>query len=225
MAADAVSGGDEARLSIPWRPFALDGTLVIPPGARGLVVFARARGHSRPDDDTLFLARAWHGAALGTARVDLVTADEERAEGGRERSRFDLEMIAGRLDVLIDSLRADPRTRHLGLGLFAGRSGAAAALVAASERSADLDALVVAGRRPDLAGAALVGVRTPTRFIAGEHDRAALAHNARAYQAITAPEKSFERLPALHDLLGKHVTLEAIAALGAGWFLRHLRVH
>jgi len=55
-------------------------------------------------------------------------------------------------------------------GYFGASTGAAAALVAAAEPAAGIDAIVSRGGRPDLAGSRLAAVRAPTLLLVGGHD-------------------------------------------------------
>jgi putative phosphoribosyl transferase len=164
------------------------------------------------------MARALEQAGLGTCVFDLLTSDEERFDDQRSRPRFHLDLVAGRLIVATDWARSDPRTGGLRIGYLASGSSAAAALVAASERSSDVGAIVSLGGCPDLAGPALTVVRTPTLLIVGERDQL-LAANRRAFEALPGPEK---RLEILGDD-GRPSEQAEAERLAAAWFERWLR--
>jgi dienelactone hydrolase len=209
----------ESEVCIPFRPFDLRGVVIIPPDARGIVVLAHPRASSGSGPFHRLAARALNRAGIGTALVDLMTAEEERRSGGRGRSRFELDVIAGRLDVVADWLASEPATRELGLGYLGLGEGAVVALIGASERAGMVGAVVVAGRYPDRAGTALANVRTPTLFLVSQRDHAACDSNARAYAAIPAEDKRIEWVEAPRFV--EPFLSGSAAPLAATWFERH----
>jgi putative phosphoribosyl transferase len=203
----------EIPVRIDLRPFTLEGELVLPAAATGLVMVAQSRGRSRAGAGTGAMARALEQAGLGTCVFDLLTSDEERFDEQRSRPRFHLDLLAGRLIVATDWARSDPRTAGLRIGYLAAGSSAAAALVAASERTSEVGAIVSLRGCPDIAGPVLAVVRVPTLLIAGERDPL-LAANRRAFEALPGPEKRLEILGA-----GARVSGQAEAErLTRAWF-------
>src|SRR2546429_284580 len=75
-------------------------------------------------------------------------------------------------------------TRLLAVGCFGAGTGAAAALVAATEPPQAVRAVVSRGGRPDLAGEALEAVRAPTLLIVGGADEAVIEMNRKALQRM-----------------------------------------
>jgi putative phosphoribosyl transferase len=130
---------------------ALEGNLALPPGARGVVLFAHGSGSSRHSPRNRFVADAQQQNQLGTLLIDLLTPEEEAEGDYNARLRFDITLLAERVGASA-WLRSQPETRHLPVGLFGASTGAAAALVAAAERPDDVGAVVSRGGRPDLAG-------------------------------------------------------------------------
>ncbi|HEU0299962.1 MAG TPA: hypothetical protein VFR37_10915, partial [Longimicrobium sp.] len=91
--------------------------LVLPRGAAGVVViFARTARGGGADETVEEVARALHGAGIGTAAVDPAPDDTE--EGGREH-RFEIGAMAGRLEEAVDRLARERRTRALPVGCLA----------------------------------------------------------------------------------------------------------
>jgi predicted alpha/beta-hydrolase family hydrolase len=219
---DHQGAGREATVRIRLRPFVLDGVLTIPAGALGLVLFAHSRGKSRPDRRTDAVARALNRAAIGTGLFDLLTDDEERGGGASSRARMDLDLVAGRLGVATDWVRAEPLTDCLRVGYFGADAGAVAALVAAGDRTGDVYAVVVAGKRPDLAGAALASVRAPTLLVASQRDEAAREFNSRAHAAMRSSEKRLEVVPLPLRSVRMRVPVDRLAELSVEWFARFL---
>ncbi|MBB4909717.1 pimeloyl-ACP methyl ester carboxylesterase [Actinophytocola algeriensis] len=156
---------------------------------------------------------------LATVLMDLLTAEEDRADGG---PRFDIVLLAERLVGAIDRLTAEPSTARLALGLFGASTGGAAALVAAAARPSAVRAVVCRGGRPDLAGAALVEVRSPTLLIVGEFDPMVADLNERARNVLSAPSE-MRVVPGASHLFEEPGTLEEVAAQAADWFTGALR--
>jgi putative phosphoribosyl transferase len=133
----------------------LEGDLILPRGAQGVVVFAHGSGSSRHSPRNRHVAGELHRRSLGTLLVDLLTHEEEVEEARARDLRFDIGLLADRLVGLIDWLGGHPETRSLPVGLFGASTGAAAALVAAAARPESVHAVASRGGRPDLAGATM----------------------------------------------------------------------
>ncbi|MDX1610060.1 MAG: alpha/beta hydrolase, partial [Halofilum sp. (in: g-proteobacteria)] len=125
-------------------PVGLEGELALPDAAAGLVLFAHGSGSGRLSPRNTQVARALNGLGLGTLLFDLLTAHE-----GVDRANvFDIPLLGRRVTGAVDWARGARATRDLPLGLFGASTGAAAALVAAAERPADVRAVVSRGGRP-----------------------------------------------------------------------------
>ncbi len=114
-----------------------------------------------------------------------------------------------------------PQIKNVKLGLFGASTGAAAALVAASQATKDVHAVVSRGGRPDLAGSALSQVQAPTLLIVGGTDHTVLDLNRRAMSLLQC-EKKLEVIPGATHLFEEPGTLEQVARLAREWFERHL---
>ena len=198
----------------------LEGQIVLPPGASGLVLFAHGSGSSRLSPRNQFVAEQLRNAGCATLLFDLLTADEERADEETGELRFDVEFLARRLTLAAEWARTQPDVADLPFGYFGSSTGAAAALIAAADRPADVTAVVSRGGRPDLAGRALERVRTPTLLIVGGADRAVLELNREAASHL-ACEHELTVVPGARHLFEEPGTLERVAVLAAGWFGGH----
>ncbi len=199
------------------------GSLVVPDGARGLVLFAHGSGSSRLSPRNRYVAGVLADAGLATLLVDLLTQEEERRDVRTRELRFDVELLAGRLLDAAAWVGDDERTRGLPLGLFGASTGAGAALVAAARRPAAVRAVVSRGGRPDLAGSALAGVRAPTLLVVGERDELVLGLNRQAREAMTQATVELEVVGGATHLFEERGALERVADLARGWFDRYLR--
>ena len=199
----------------------LEGDLEVPPGAHGVVLFAHGSGSSRKSPRNRLVAASLRGAGLGTLLLDLLTADEERADEVTRHLRFDIGMLAERLVAAADWLSQQRRTASLRLGCFGASTGAGAALVAAAVRPEVVGAVVSRGGRPDLAGAALPLVKAPTLLIVGGADEEVISLNRQAMAAMVAPVR-LEIVPGATHLFEEPGALEAVSALAGRWFDEHL---
>jgi putative phosphoribosyl transferase len=137
--------------------------------------------------------------------------------------RFDIGLLASRLEAASGWVRTNPSIKDLPVGYFGASTGAAAALVAAAaEWRGKVSAVVSRGGRPDLAHEALGAVRAPTLLIVGGDDRVVIGLNRQALARL-ACEKRLEIVPGATHLFEEPGTLEQVAALAAEWFERHLK--
>lgn len=189
--------------------------------AGGIVIFAHGSGSSRFSPRNRAVARALNRAGLATLLIDLLTAGEEAEDAYNAALRFDIPLLAGRLQGAAEWVAQQPETAGLRIGYFGASTGAAAALVAAADKPERIAAVVSRGGRPDLAGEALARVRAPTLLIVGSLDTQVIRLNrvARAY-LHTACE--LELVPGATHLFEEPGTLEQVSELACRWFRRYL---
>ncbi|HKJ87246.1 MAG TPA: dienelactone hydrolase family protein [Gammaproteobacteria bacterium] len=202
---------------IPLNGTSLDGELVVPDGAAGLVVFVHGSGSSRLSPRNNYVARVLQGAGMATFLFDLLTASEDQVYA----NRFDIPLLTQRLITVVHWLQGKNHIRHLPLGLFGASTGAAAALRGAAELGASVGAVVSRGGRPDLAGEALGRVRAPVLLIVGGLDQVVLDLNQEAARGLAA-ESRLEIVPGATHLFEEEGKLECVAELASRWFQTHL---
>lgn len=200
----------------------LGGDLEVPSPRRGAVLFAHGSGCGRHGPRNRAVAAALQMNGFATLLMDLLTPAEELIDGRTGRLRFDINLLAERLDGTTDWLLAQPELVGLPVGYFGASTGAAAALIAAAWRR-DIAAVVSRGGRPDLAGPALARVVTPSLLIVGGEDLSALELNRRALRALRCPRELAIVAGAGH-LFEEPGALEHVMRISAGWFGRHLHV-
>ncbi|SNZ04686.1 Dienelactone hydrolase [Natronoarchaeum philippinense] len=194
----------------------LEGELIIPEGAEGLVVFAHGAGSSRHSPRNNFVAESLRERGLGTLLFDLLTEQEDL----HRASRFDIDLLTRRLDAATEWLRGRDDAVDLRLGYFGSSTGAAAALRAAARRD-DIAAVVSRGGRVDLATDQLPSVTAPTLCIVGGDDQQVLALNRQALGRLDA-EKNLHVVPGAGHLFEGTGELEEVATVAGEWFQRHL---
>ena len=214
-AADPPLRDEEVRVLAG--PVTVAGHLTIPENPRGIVVFAHGSGSSRHSPRNRYVAEVLNQAGLATLLFDLLTPAEER----NRANVFDIEGLAGRLVDVTGWLASDPDTASLPVGFFGASTGAGATLVAATDPSVKVGAVVSRGGRPDLAGRYLAAVAAPTLLIVGGRDEVVLELNRRAQAAIPG-ECELTVVPGATHLFEEPGTLEKVAELARDWFTDHL---
>lgn len=198
----------------------LAGDLVVPPAAKGLVLFAHGSGSSRHSPRNQYVASVLHQGGFATLLLDLLTESEEQADNRTLHLRFDIELLAGRLMEATDWLLAQPAVRNLAIGYFGASTGGAAALVAAAQRQPVIRAVVSRGGRPDLAKSQLSNVEAPTLLIVGERDYQVLKLNREALGSLQC-DKRLSIVSGATHLFEESGALENVSQLALDWFSKH----
>ena len=211
----------EQAVLVPAEAVLLEGTLVVPGGAQGVVLFAHGSGSSRFSPRNRAVASTLNDAGIATLLIDLLSAEEESIDRMTAQLRFDIDLLAQRLIGATDWLLQAPETQWLRIGYFGASTGAAAALLAAPQRPGAVAAIVSRGGRPDLAGTALPRVQAPTLLIVGGLDLRVIEMNREAF-AVLGCKKSLEIVPGATHLFEEPGMLGRVAGLARDWFQRYL---
>lgn len=211
-------------VTIAAREATLAGDLTVPAGANGIVLFAHGSGSSRASPRNVRVAARLARAGLATLLFDLLTRTEEQRDLYTREHRFDIPLLARRLVDATDWAAAQPELTGLPIGYFGASTGAAAALVAAVERSRRVGAVVSRGGRPDLAGSdVLARVAAPTLLVVGGNDDVVLELNQVALASIRCA-KRLDVVPGATHLFEEPGALEQVATLAAEWLVEYLIV-
>jgi putative phosphoribosyl transferase len=197
----------------------LAGELILPAGAKGVVLFAHGSGSSRHSPRNQFVARTIRETGVGTLLFDLLTKEEERVDSYTGHLRFDIGLLAERL--INATYWVNGEFLNLRIGYFGSSTGGSAALVAAAELGTTVGAVVSRGGRPDLAGDALPQVKSPTLLIVGGLDYPVIEMNEWAFERLRC-DKKLVIVPDATHLFEEAGTLEKVAHLAADWFHTHL---
>ena len=200
----------------------LKGFLNIPKDAKGIAVFAHGSGSSRHSPRNQYVASVFTEANMATLLMDLLMPDEEEVDMRTRHLRFDIELLAERLNFATSWLAQQEESKHLKVGYIGSSTGAAAALVAAAENPDVIKAVVSRGGRPDLAGNSLHLVQAPTLLIVGSNDFDVIKLNQQALEMLTCV-KSLEIVPNATHLFEEPGTLEEAAQLAKKWFSKYLK--
>jgi putative phosphoribosyl transferase len=195
----------------------LDGQLVVPAHAEGVVLFAHGSGSSRHSARNRYVSSVLNDVGLATLLFDLLTPSEEV-----DRSNvFDVGLLARRLIGVTGWFSQNETTGKLPLGYFGASTGAGAALLAAARLGNRVGAVVSRGGRPDLAAPELARVTAPTLLIVGGLDRVVLDLNRTALAELRC-ERRLAIVPGATHLFDEPGTLLQAAELARWWFLDHL---
>ena len=198
----------------------IEGDLVVPQRAAGLVVFAHGSGSSRFSVRNRMVAEALQRGGFATLLLDLLTRSEETVDMRTGEFRFDIDRLGHRVTAALDWAAGEPHLSGLPIACFGASTGAAAALVAAAERPDRVTAVISRGGRPDLAGDALPQVQAPTLLIVGGDDQPVIELNRTAAARMRAPVR-LEIVPGATHLFEEPGTLEQVSQLALQWCRRH----
>lgn len=194
----------------------LGGRLSVPERAAGLVVLA-TDGAGQDGPRSQHVTRVLHAGGIATLRLGLRTAEEELAQEWTLREGSNVELVAHRLEVARDWLQRDDFLSLLPVGYLGSGLGAAAALVAAAHQPRGVQAVVVIGGRPDMAGAFLEEVRVPTLLLAPEEDADRVALYRRVLDSLRT-RKALRLVEGASRGFPEDTPLVSAARLASAWF-------
>lgn len=209
----------EKKISIPDGNNFIEGSLIIPANAAGIVVFAHGSGSSRHSIRNNYVASVIRKKNIATFLLDLLTPTED-ADYAR---RFDIDLLAHRLLIATRWLQEQQETKNLRIGYFGASTGAAAAIQSAAANANIIKAIVSRGGRPDLAMPYLEKITAPTLLIVGGNDEIVMELNIEAYKNMQC-EKKLEIVEGATHLFEEPGTLEKVALLAQKWFDKHLSI-
>jgi len=195
----------------------LEGNLIVPPDARGIVVFAHGSGSSRFSPRNNFVAEKLQSKGLATLLMDLLTQKEERVDIRTREFRFNIPLLSRRLVGVAKWIQNNENTKSFKIGYFGSSTGAAAASI----EPKNIGAVVSRGGRTDLAKDYLSNIEAPTLLIVGSTDVVVLNLNRETLKQLKT-EKKLEVIPGASHLFEEPGTLEAVAELAGDWFKEHL---
>ncbi|HEV7824325.1 MAG TPA: alpha/beta family hydrolase [Mycobacteriales bacterium] len=204
-------------VEIPAAGVVLEADVTVPPDAAAAVLFAHGSGSSRFSPRNRYVAGELQAAGFATVLADLLTPEEERTAD----LRFAIDVLAVRVIALTDWVTRHGPTSALPVALFGASTGAAAALIAAAARPAEVDTVVSRGGRPDLAGEFLRIVDQPTLLIVGERDTEVIALNEAAMRKVHG-DCDLTIVPGATHLFEEPGALEEVAGLVVGWLRAHV---
>jgi putative phosphoribosyl transferase len=204
----------------------LEGDLVIPTGAKAVILFAHGSGSSRRSTRNKYIAEVLNKAGFATLLVDLLSSEEKEADITGRHLRYNIELLAGRFKEVTKWLLQEPKTRNLKIGYFGSSTGAAAAIIAANLSNNNIvKALVLHGGRLDLAEEQhLQKIIAPTLLIAGgSDDTTNVGINKIALKGLkNAKDRQLAVIPGAGHLFEEPGKIEEVAKIATEWFETYL---
>ena len=195
----------------------LPGRLVIPEGAKSLIIFSHGSGSSRKSPRNNFVADKMNEFGFATLLFDLLTEEEDK----NYPARFDIELLIQRLLLATNWVKEQEELKDFELGIFGSSTGAASALGAASMLGSMVKAVVSRGGRPDLAMPYLSDVKAATLLIIGELDSYVIEVSETSYEQLNVP-KEIKIIEGATHLFEEAGTLEKVANAAGKWFAKYL---
>jgi dienelactone hydrolase len=201
----------------------LDADLALPQQgpAAGVVLFAHGSGSGRHSPRNRQVAHRLQQAGIATVLLDLLTAQEEQQDLQTRQHRFDIALLGRRMQDASAWAGSHAALRGLPIGYFGASTGSAAALVAAAQLGAQVQAVVSRGGRPDLAGpAVLASVTAATLLVVGGADHGVIELNRQALQQLRC-ERELRLVPGATHLFAEPGAIEQVCDAAARWFAAH----
>ncbi|WP_255460337.1 dienelactone hydrolase family protein [Lacibacter sediminis] len=206
-----------SETDIPLGTVVLQGELIVPLNAEGIVIFSHGSGSSRHSPRNRRVAAYLHEQNFGTLLFDLLTIEEDR----RYQNRFDIRLLTQRLYNVTKWLEKHPAALGCSIGYFGASTGAASALQAAAHLP-EIAAVVSRGGRPDLANDELHKVTAPTLLLVGGEDVVVLELNRQAFEQLTCV-KRLDIVEGATHLFEEEGKMEIVEKLAAKWFQKYLQ--
>lgn len=204
-------------VNIPINGIKLGGELVIPPKAKGIVIFAHGSGSSRLSPRNRYVAEVLQKKNIATLLVDLLSIHEE----SNYENRFDIDLLCERLSIITDWVSHNTSTYMLGIGYFGASTGAPAVMQTVLESQDSVKAIVSRGGRVDLTQELASRIHIPTLLIVGEKDYGVKNVNEAFFDKLSG-EKSLDVITNATHLFEESGCLEMVAKDAAKWFSKYL---
>ncbi|WP_415280966.1 dienelactone hydrolase family protein [Candidatus Nitrososphaera sp. FF02] len=195
-----------------------------PASSKGAVIIAHGSGSDISSPRNTYAADVINSSGLASVLINLLTEEEAEADKKTKEYRFKIDLLSERVVAAVDWLTQDTTFRDLPIGIYGASTGAAAALIAASQRPDVVRAVVSRGGRPDLAGSsALKNVACAVLLLVGGSDPETIQLNQKALRQMKMKDKRLVIVPGAGHLFEEKGTLEEAAMHAASWFGIHLR--
>ncbi|MBD3296223.1 MAG: hypothetical protein GF392_02505 [Candidatus Omnitrophica bacterium] len=200
----------------------LEGEMAIPERAGQIVLFAHGSGSGWQSPRNQYVAECFRDNGYGTLLFDLLTPSEAREDTVTAAYRFNIDLLAGRMQQATDWVRGLEETAGMGIGYFGSSTGAAAALAAASRAGDVIKAVVSRGGRSDMAGEQLSRLKSPVLFIVGGNDPVIMDINRGSAGSISC-ENDIKVIEGASHLFEEPGALDKVAETAVGWYNTYLK--
>ncbi len=158
----------------------IEGNLVTPNNAIGIVIFAHGSGSSKSSKRNQIVSEKLNKRNIATLLFDLLTIEEQNFDTqlkkislkipGTVLNKFNISLLTNRLSLVTDWVRSNPSTRKLPISYFASSTGGAAALMSAS-RYKIVSIVIRSGRTDLIENKFLEDIESQCLFIVGSKEK------------------------------------------------------
>jgi putative phosphoribosyl transferase len=225
----------------------LEGNLVIPDNAIGMVIFAHGSGSGKESPRNKKIASIFNRMSLSTLLIDLLTNAENEMDlraqkieykiPGLVLNKFNIKLLTERLLIVTKWLDNSKSLPIKNIGYFGSSTGAPATFLAASKllKTVDKDgahennikAIVSRGGRTDLITDTniLKHMNIPSLFIVGSKDDQIIKINKKTMSEFNPlTESKMEIIDGASHLFEEEGKIESVADIAGNWFLKFLQI-
>lgn len=188
---------------------------------KGLVLVAHGSGSGRMSPRNRYVAVRLLEHRISSLLVDLLTEEEADEDQRSGTYRFDIPLLAERVEATVAWVHRERSLTRLPLGLYGASTGGAAAMVTAAKLTEEVSALVLRGARTDLADLRAPDIRCPTLVLVGEADPWVEQVNRATLQKLRCVSRLVV-VPGASHLFEEPGAMSRVASETVAWFLRYL---
>lgn len=200
------------NLKVPIENAHLQSTMYTPLGSKIIVLVAHEPGSGRFNLRNRQLGEQLYSAGFTTLLLDWNEIKEIEEKSGD----FDPIKMAKNLVGIIYWLKNHHTFKHLSAVVYGSGSGAASALIAASELEDSVQTVISRNGRMELAEPYLEKVKSPTFIAVGKNDYRLLESNKKAFEKLLCPKK-FVVLPGICPFFEKAEKVEQLGKMVINW--------
>ena len=209
----------------------LEGNVIIPDDAMGMVIFAHGSGSGKTSQRNELVSRKLNENNIATLLFDLLSEKEQESDRQLENiicqvpgatfNKFNISLLAERLSLATDWALKYPKKMNLEVAYFGSSTGAAAALIAACKFH--VNSIIVRSGRTDLVDNHLLQqIVSPCLFIVGSEDKRVININKQTIKKLrNAEEKELKIVPNCSHLFEQVGCLETVANISIEWLKNH----
>ena len=200
----------------------LDGVLIIPENAHGLVILPRGFESDEFHAYLTTIALAFNQQELATLQVEMFTPEEKELETLTGYFGQNTDIMQQRFVGMADWLLEYEETRNFSIGYFGTGPLGAAALIAAAERPDNVRTVVSAGGSVELVHNTHLGdIVAPVLLLAAENDAEGVKANQDLLVGLKG-QKEFEMVAGVQALFSEQRGVDEVIRLAGAWFTRWL---
>jgi putative phosphoribosyl transferase len=211
----------------------LEGNLVIPDNAIGIVIFAHGSGSGKASERNRLISRILNENNIATLLFDLLSEQEQEYDRQLENimsqvpgatfNKFNISLLTERLSLATVWALKYPKDRNLKVAYFGASTGAAAALISACKFH--VNSIIVRSGPTDLVdNALLLQIVAPCLFIVGSKEKRLISINKETIKKLrNAEKKELKIVPNASHLLQEEGALETVTNISTQWFKNHFR--